>query len=175
MSFFKDLISLVFPIYHKTKQPKGVLGHYDSRPFDHCNFALIYAQEKLIEDGEDIKVFSRNYKNTTFVNVLVYDEANINLDKYKFEYYKQNLIDNGIEIQKNNIVIIVFQHRNDNTIALCKKFCNSSKTNFEQGLVYNPVEVEMDYYKPVPKFYKLYDHYCKDIYFDLAFIDDIKG
>ena len=130
MSFFKDFISLVFPIYHKTKQPKGVLGHYDSRTFDHCNFALIYAQEKLIEDGEDIKVFSRNYKNTTFVNVLVYDEANINLDKYKFENYKQNLIDNGIEIQKNNIVIIVLNFKKScgriNTLSILLYWKSSS-------------------------------------------------
>ena len=37
-----------------------------------------------------------------------------------------------------------------------------------------PKNVQMDFYKPVPKFYKLYDHFCEDIYFDLAFIDDTR-
>ena len=137
-------------------------------------YALIYAGETEILTTDKIEIYSRVYKDTTFVNILVNDEEGFDITKYTFDDVKPMLVEKGIEETKNKIVLVLFQHNNQNTIAQCKKFCLSDKTSFQQACVYNPVKVQMDFYKPVPKFYKLYDKFCEDIYFDLAFIDDTR-
>ena len=87
---------------------------------------------------------------------------------------KRNLLEYGITPAKNSVVLILFQHYNENTVKMAKSFCNSNKEHFEQALVYNAKDVQMEYYKPVPEFYGLYKIYCEDLFFDLAFIDDSK-
>ena len=77
-------------------------------------------------------------------------------------------------IDERNIVLILFQHRNEFTIKECKRFAKSTDKSFHQGLVFNPVEVQMDYYMPVPVYKRLNKHMCELLYFDLAFIDDDK-
>ena len=181
--FFSAVWKLMFPKKEKVVENPGVIGHYDSKPYHNFRYALIYANETLVFNNEKVEVFSRIYKNTTFVNVLVNDEEGFNIEDYKFDkvwpllegktYLKKDQ-ELPFEKTKNNIVLVLFQHYNENTVKLANSFYNSSKTNFEQALIYNPKNVQMDFYKPVPKFYKLYDHFCEDIYFDLAFIDDTR-
>ena len=74
------------------------------------------------------------------------------------------------------MTIVAFEHYNQKTVDLCRSFgYENSKTTFEQALIYNARLVQMDYYRPVPKHYsKMYDLFCEDIYFDLAFIDSDK-
>ena len=187
--FFVGVLKLMFPRKKKYKYGPGVIGHYNCKPYHNFKYALIYACETPILESEEIEIYSRVYRDTTFVNVLVNKEINENftfdIKNYKFENIKKML--EGKEYKdpktqemipfketKNNIVLVLFQHRNEETIKQCKLFCESTKTNFEQACVYNPVDVHMDFYKPVPKFYKLFDIYCEDLYFDLAFIDDAK-
>ena len=175
MGFKEKLIKvyrLFFPKEEKRKNAPGTLGHYNSKPFHNFKYALIYAGEKEIFNNEKVEIYTRTYKETIFVNVLVNDEEGFDISKHTFDNIEPLLKQNNIEKPKNTIVFVLFQHRNDNTIAMCKKFCNSNKYNFEQAVIYNPVDVQMDFYKSVPKFYKLYDHFCENLYFDLAFIDD---
>lgn len=171
-------IKRVWNFYHKaTEKPvlgPGVIGFYDSRPYDNFYYSLVYAGETKLVDEDDIKIFTRLYKGTTIINVLVYDEKNFDISQYDYATLRELLLDNGISPTDKSVVLVLFQHRNDNTIAMCKKFCKSDKTHFEQAMVYNPVDVRMDFYKPVPTFYKLNEHFLEDIYFDLAFIDNTR-
>lgn len=182
--FFKKWLFILFPFKKRIKQEEGVIGFYDSRPFDHFRNSLIYANETLILKNDAVEIYSRIYKDTTFVNVLVYDEVGLKVEDYKFDKIKPMLRDREyfdaktrenvlFKDTKNNIVLLLFIHNNEITKELAKKFHDSSKYNFEQALVYNPRRVQMDFFKPVPKFYKLYDIFCEDLYFDLGFIDDI--
>ena len=71
---FKEVWRFFFPKKVKRVYPEGVIGCYDSRQFDSLQYDLDYAGEKLVynEDSIDgnnlIKIFTRNYKDTTFVN-----------------------------------------------------------------------------------------------------------
>jgi hypothetical protein len=173
---FKETFLKVMGFVKKPKQRPGVIGFYDSRPFDSFKYSLIYANEKLISDSDDEKtakviVYTREYKQTTFINVLVYDEEGFDPSLYTYDVMKRNLLEYGITPAKNSVVLILFQHYNENTVKMAKSFCNSNKEHFEQALVYNAKEVQMDYYKPVPTFYRLYNIMCEDLFFDLAFID----
>jgi len=177
---FKVKFKKFMGIKEKPVLDEGVIGFYDSKPFHNFKYALIYANETLISDNDDEKtaevmIYTREYKKTTFINILVYKEDNINLDNYTYEALKPLLEEKGIKPAERSIVMILFQHRNDNTISLAKKFFKSDKNNFEQACIYNAKEVRMDFYKPVPKFYKLYDIMCENLYFDLAFIDDTRS
>ncbi len=168
----KKALDIIFPRRKKVKENPGVIGHYDSKPFHSFRYALIYANEIEIFNNEKVEVYSRVYKTTTFVNVLVNDEEGFDTNDYTFDKLKDKLLEKEIKETKNHIVVILFAHNNDTTIELAKHFCNSDKHSFEQALVFNPQKVQMDFYKPVPVFYKLYDHFCENIYFDLACIDD---
>lgn len=182
--FFYKMFKTMFPTKEKKKERKGVLGHYDCKPFDNFEYALKYANETELFRDDKILIAGRIYKNTTMINVLVSNEEGFDIESYHFENLKYLLegktyLDSKHETQdfvetKNNIVVVSFQHYNDYTISQCKKFCNSSKTNIEHAIIYNPKDVQMDYYKPVPKFYKIYDILCEDLYFDLGFIDDLR-
>lgn len=171
-NWIKRLWRFYHPLEEKIVYGPGVIGCYDSRPFDNFYYSLVYAGETKLVDENDVKIFTRVYKETTFVNVLVYDDTNFDITKYDYTAMRELLLDNGISPTDKSVVLVLFQHRNDNTISMCKKFCKSDKFNFEQACVYNPVDVRMDFYKPVPKFYKLYNHFLEDLYFDLAFIDN---
>ena len=161
----------------KVVQNPGVIGHYDSKPYHNFKYALIYANETNILETEEVEIYSRVYnKKVTFVNVLVNDETNItDLNQYKYENIKPKLIEKGIEVTEKSVVVIAFQHYTQKTVDLARTFCESDKKHFEQALVYNARLVQMDFYRPVPKFYtKMYDYLCEDLYFDFAFIDNIE-
>lgn len=170
----EKIFRFFFPKKEKVIEDEGVIGHYDSKPYTSFKYALIYADETEIEVNEKVEVYSRIYRDTTFVNVLVNNEEDFKIEDYKFELIKPKLKEKGIKDTKYNIVFVVFQHKNDFTISECKKFCNSTKMNFEHAGIFNGKKTQVDFYKPVPKFYKLYDRFCEDIYFDMAFIDDMR-
>ena len=174
-----EVLKKIIGIKDKVIENPGVIGHYDSKPFHNFKYACIYANEVLISESDDEKtakvmIYSREYKKTTFINVLVYNEEGFDITKYTYEDLKPLLLNKNIQPQQRSIVMVLFQHNNENTISMCKKFYKSDKNNFEQACVYNPVKVQMDFYKPVPQFYKLYDIFCENIYFDLGFIDHTK-
>ena len=161
----------------KVTQNPGVIGHYDSKPYHNFKYALIYANEALISETPEVEVYSRVYnKKVTFVNVLVNEERDIeNLNQYKYENIKPSLKEKGIEVTEKSVVVICFQHYTQKSVDLARSFCESDKKHFEQALIYNPKLVQMDFYRPVPKFYsKMYEFLCEDLYFDFAFIDNIE-
>ena len=147
------------------------LGYYDIKQFHSLEFALIYANEQLIIENENCKVFARVYKDCTFVNVLVHEEIGFNVNDYKFINLEKLLEEKGLEKTKDKIVLILFRNKTDDTIKMAKEFCESSKHSLEQGCVYNEQRVKLEYYKPIPNFYKIYDYFCENLYFDIAAID----
>ena len=153
-------------------QNPGVLGYYDCKPYHNFRYALIYAKEEIVSETEEIEVYTRVYKDVTFVNVLVNDEKDIDIDKYHYENIRRLLREKGLPNTDKSIVAIYFQHYNQKTVDLCRSFCNNTKTSFEQAMIYNARLVQMDFYKPVPKFYgRMYRIFMENIYFDMAFID----
>lgn len=152
----------------------GVIGYYDCKPYHNFHFALIYAQDIEVYNDEKIEIYTRVHKGTTFVNVLVNDEEEFDVASYTYPSLRKLLIEQGLENTDKSVVFIAFQHNNEKTQGFCKKLPASTKYAFIQGAVFNPKTVHMDYYKPVPEFYKLFDHFCEDLYFDFAFIDHEK-
>lgn len=165
---------LGIPVKEKEELNPGVLGFYDCKPYHNFHFALLYAKNIEVYNDGKIEIYSRIHKGTTFVNVLVNDEEGFKTEEFDYPHLRERLKENEIENTDKSIVFVAFQHDNENTISYCKKLCKSDKNNFIQGAVFNPKTVHMDYYKPVPEFYKLYDHFCEDLYFDFAFIDHEK-
>lgn len=176
---FKERFFKFMGIKKKEKQEPGVIGFYDSKPFDSLKWALIYANEVCISESDDEKtasvmIYTREYKKTSFINILVFKEEGFNPADYEYEKLKPLMQEKGITPAPRSIILIIFQHRNEKTIEMAHHFYKSDKNNFQQALVYNPKRVQMDYYKPVPTFYRLYDVMCEDLYFDLAFIDSTR-
>jgi hypothetical protein len=161
----------MFSFLKSNKNSNKPLGYYDIKQYHSLEFALIYANEILILENENCKVFARNYKDCTFVNVLVNEEIGFNLENYKYDNLESLLLEKGIEKTKNKLVFILFKNKTDETIKMAKEFCNSSKYSLEQACVYNEQRVKLEYYKPLPNYYKIYDYFCENLYFDIAAID----
>lgn len=156
------------------KEPKEILdclGYYDSKPYHSLNYALVYAQDTLILENEQVKVYSRNFHGTVFVITLVENEKEIYACDYTYEKLKNKITEKGIEEGNASIQIVVFKNKNETTILEAKKQVENTKKAFYQTLIYNSQKVRLEYYRPVPKFYKLYDHFTEAIYFDLSAID----
>lgn len=176
MNNFLKVMCLFLGIKIKEKEElnPGVLGYYDCKPYHNFHFALNYARNIEVFNDEKIEIYTRVFKGTTFVNVLVNDEEGFDVTKFDYPSLRQRLIELDLENTDKSVVFIAFQHNNEKTIEYCKKLPASTKHAFIQGAVFNPRSVHMDFYKPVPQFYKLYDHFCEDLYFDFAFIDHVK-
>ena len=165
---------LGIPVKEKEELNPGVLGYYDCKPYHNFHYALIYAKDIEVYNDEKIEIYTRIHKGTTFVNVLVNDEEDFKVEEFDYPHLRKKLMESNLENTDKSVVFIAFQHNNEKTINFCKKLPASTKYSFIQGAVFNPKSVHMDFYKPVPAFYKLYDHFCEDLYFDFAFIDHVK-
>ncbi|MBQ9520774.1 MAG: hypothetical protein IJR67_04775 [Acholeplasmatales bacterium] len=164
---------LGFEKYTGEKQNPGVIGHYDSKPYHNFRYALIYAGEAEVLVSDEVEIYSRVYKGVTLINVLINDEKNIDsLEQFKFDNIKEKLFNANVQVTDKNIVLVLFQNYNQKTVNLACSFCDSDKKHIEQAIVYNSRLVQMDYYKPVPKFYAIYRQFCEDLFFDLAFLDE---
>ena len=174
MNNFLKVLCLFLGISTKEKEKlnPGVIGYYDCKPYHNFKYALLYAKNNVVYDDGNIEIYTRVHKGTTFVNVLVNEEETFNPKEYDYIHLKELVLSKGLEATDKSIVFVAFQHVNDKTIEYCKELCHSDKNNFIQGAVFNPKTVHMDYYKPVPDFYKLYDHFCEDLFYDFAFIDN---
>ncbi|MDE7162114.1 MAG: hypothetical protein K2N65_05075, partial [Anaeroplasmataceae bacterium] len=57
------------------------------------------------------------------------------------------------------------------TIRIAKEIAVNTKKEFNQTFVYDAEKVRLKFYRPVPEFYKLYNHYVEAVVFDLGAID----
>ena len=100
------------------------------------------------------------------------DESGFNKNDVKYEVLK-DLVDEKLEDSTHDslINIIVFKHKTDETVRIAKEVPVNTKEEFNHTLVFNGKVVRLEYYRPVPKFYKLYKNFCEAIYFDLGAVD----
>ena len=87
MNNFLKVMCLFLGIKIKEKEElnPGVLGYYDCKPYHNFHFALNYARNIEVFNDEKIEIYTRVFKGTTFVNVLVNDEEGFDVKKF---YYK---------------------------------------------------------------------------------------
>ncbi len=176
MDFLKSVKNFFFGKQkEKVKERDGVLGHYDSKPYHNFRYALAYAGDVNVNDTkpeDDIEIFTRVYKDVTFVNILVNNDVEINVDDYSYDKMKALLIEKELTATSKSVCVLAFQHYTKNAVEACLNYCKSDKNHFYQGMVYNPELVQMDYFMPVPKYHsRMYDMLAEDLYFDFAFLD----
>ena len=158
----------------KHKEKSGCIGHYDIKPYHYFESNLIYAKDVLIKNSDGVKVYSRLYKSCLFLLVLIEDETYFSFEKYNYEALKSE-VDSLIEGKHNTRVsLYIFKNNNEKTIEFAKVKTINTKKEFNQAFIYNAKDVTLDYYRPVPSFYKIYDDYLEAIYFDLAAIDSTR-
>lgn len=157
----------------KEKEKTEYLGLYNTKPYDALGFSLIYAKNKLIYEKENIHVYSRNFKGTIFVITLV-DDGNYYPEDYTYEKMKDLVHQNGIEEGNSYVNIVVYQHKTINNIYIAKQPRTNTKTVYNHVLIFNFDKVGLEYYRPVPTFYPLYEKYAEAIFFDLTAVDPYK-
>lgn len=159
----------------KEKEVLDCLGYYETKQYNSLNNALVYADDVLIMKDDKISVFSRIYKGTLFIFTLVDDETGFNKESVKYDNIK-GLIKEKLEDDNHDslINIIVFKHKTDMTLSIAKQIPINTKEEFNHILVFNSKKIRLEYYRPVPKFYKLYKNFCEAIYFDLGAVDPKK-
>ena len=158
----------------KEKEVLDCLGYYETKQYNSLNNALVYADNTLILKDDFKSVYARVFKGTLFIFTLVDDETGFNKNSTKYDVIK-NLVDEKIDSTHDSIVnIIVFKHKNDFTIGIAKEVPLNTKEEFNHVLVFNGKIVRLEYFRPVPKFYKLYKNFCEAVYFDLGAFDPKK-
>ena len=158
----------------KSKEKTEYLGYYDTKPYDALGYSLIYAKNKLIYENEFVHVYSRNFRGTIFCITVVDDGSNILPEDYNYEKFKEEIHNCGIEKGNSVVNIMVYQHKTLINIEIAKKSRVNTKDEFNQVLIFDYNKVGLEYYRPVPKFYALYEKYAEAIFFDLTAIDPYK-
>lgn len=157
----------------KKKAKKEYLGFYDTKPYDALGFSLIYAKNTLIYENEFVHVYSRNFRGTIFVITLI-DDGTYYPEDYTYEKMKDLILEKGIEEGNSYVNIAVYQHKTLNNMYIARAPRVNTKTEFNQVLIFDYEKVGLEYYRPVPKFYSLYEKYAEAIFFDLTAIDPYK-
>lgn len=165
----------MFNIFKKKKKESlTCLGYYNTKPYDALRYSLAYAKNELVYEDNQVLVFSRNYHGTIFIFTLVNDEEGIVFENFTVSKLKSMVYEAGIETGNSFINIMVFQNNNEYTRGIAKEPRINTKDEFNQVLVFNPDEVRLEYYRPVPNFYNLYNKFAEAIYYDLTAIDPEK-
>lgn len=156
----------------KEKIVLDCLGYYETKQYNSLNNALVYADNTLILKDDFKSVYSRVFKGTLFIFTLVDDETGFDKSSVKYESIS-NLINEKLENSAHDsmINIIVFKHKNDNTLKIAKEVPVNTKEEFNHVLVFNGKDVRLEFFRPVPKFYKLYKNFCEAVYYDLGAFD----
>ncbi len=156
------------------KQPKEVLdclGYYDIKPYHYFESNMTYAKDILIVKTPSVKVYTRLYKSTIFIFTFVEDENGFDKSKYAYTELKDKIDEVILEPHKYVVNLIIFKNETTETIRIAKEIAVNTKKEFNQTFVYDAEKVRLKFYRPVPEFYKLYNHYVEAVVFDLGAID----
>lgn len=156
------------------KQPKEILdclGYYEIKPYHYFESNMIYAKDISIVNTTSVKVYTRLYKSTIFIFTFVDEEAGFNKTKYSYEALKDKIDSVIQEPHKSVVNLIIFKNENADTIRIAKEIVVNTKKEFNQTFVYDKDKVRLKFYRPVPEFYQLYNHYVEAVVFDLGAID----
>lgn len=155
----------------KPKEKLDCLGYYDIKPYHYFESNMTYAKDILVLKDEFLKVYTRLYKGTIFVFTFVDDENGFVKQNYNYEALKDK-IDAVILEEHNSVVnLIIFKNDTPVTISIAKEAIVNTKKEFNQTFVYDSTNVRLKYYRPVPDFYSLYNHYMEAMVFDLGAIE----
>jgi hypothetical protein len=159
----------------KEKEVLDCLGYYETKQYNSLNNALVYADNTLILKDDFKSVYGRVFKGTLFLFTLVDDETGFDKTTVKYEAIS-NLVNEKLEDNEHDslVNIIVFKHKNDETLKIAKEVPVNTQTEFNHVLVFNGKDVRLEFFRPVPKFYKLYKNFCEAVYFDLGAFDPKK-
>lgn len=159
--------------FFKKKEKKEYLGFYDTKPYDALRYSLVYAKNTLIHEDEFVHVFARNFKGVVFVFTLVDDGLYLPED-YNYHKFKDQILACGIPDGKSIVNICVYQHKTLQTVEIAKKPRTNTKNEFNHVLIFDYKKVGLEFYRPVPVFYPLYEKYAEAIFFDLTAVDPNK-
>lgn len=155
----------------KSKEKLDCLGYYDIKPYHYFESNMTYAKDILVLKDDFVKVYTRLYKGTIFVFTFVNNENGFVKKNYNYEALKDK-IDALIVEEHNSVVnLIIFKNNTPETISIAKEVISNTKKEFNQTFVYDADNVRLKYYRPVPDFYALYNHYMEAILFDLGAIE----
>lgn len=156
------------------KKPKEVLdclGYFEIKPYHYFESNMTYAKDHLVLKNEYVKVYSRLYKGTIFVFTFVDDESGFVKEQYNYMALKDKIDEIIPEEHQAVINLIILKNQTEQTIRIAKEVSVNTKKEFNQTFVYDAQKVRLKYYRPVPSFYSLYNHYMEAIVFDLGAID----
>ena len=159
----------------KEKEVLDCLGYYETKQYNSLNNALVYAEDVLIYKDDKKSIYSRIFKGTLFIFTLVDNEEGFNKADVEYENIKEMLKQTLEDFNHDSLIqIIVFKHKNDFTLNIAKQIPLNTKQEFNHILVFNSKKVRLEYFRPVPKFYKLYRNFCEAVYYDLGAVDPKK-
>lgn len=155
----------------KPKEKLDCLGVYEIKPYHYFESNMTYAKDILILDSDGVKVYTRMHKSTLFLFTFVENEENYQREHYTYEALKEKIDAVITEEHTALIQLVIFKRNNLETIRLASEIPFNSKKEFNQSFVYDEEKIRLKYYRPVPDFYQLYNHYAEALMFDLGVID----
>ncbi|MDE7263189.1 MAG: hypothetical protein K2N64_00830 [Anaeroplasmataceae bacterium] len=155
----------------KPKEQLDCLGVYEIKPYHYFESNMTYAKDALVYNQDGIKVYTRLYKSTLFIFTFVENEMNYQKRNFTYEALKEKIDAVIIDPHTALIQLVVFKNNNSDTIRIASEVPFNSKKEFNQSFVYDAEKIRLKFYRPVPDFYQLYNHYAEALIFDLGVID----
>ncbi|MDE7095694.1 MAG: hypothetical protein K2O23_04315 [Anaeroplasmataceae bacterium] len=155
----------------KQKEVLDCLGYYDIKPYHYFESNMTYAKDILVLKNDFVKVYTRLYKDTIFVFTFVDDETGFNKEQYSYDALKDKIDAVITDAHKSVVSLIVFKNNNEETVSIAKQMVVNTKKEFNQTFIYDAEKVRLKYYRPVPSFYSLYNHYAEALMFDFGVME----
>ncbi|MCM1130325.1 MAG: hypothetical protein NC087_02570 [Anaeroplasma bactoclasticum] len=155
----------------KPKEKLDCLGYYDIKPYHYFESNMVYAKDILVLKDNFGKVYTRLFKGTIFIFTFVDNENGFIKQNYNYEALKDKIDAVILEGHNSVVNLIIFKNDTPETIRIAKEVVVNTKKEFNQTFVYDADNVRLKFYRPVPSFYSLYNHYIEAMVFDLGAID----
>ncbi len=157
----------------KKKDTDGLLkrvGFLDSKPFTYLNDQLEYTKSRYIINTPELIIRTRVYHNYLFKIVLIADFNKFDLAKTTNSYLKKENLLNEDELNtEKSINLYIIEENTDRTKQFAKEHTYLAPNGYQQVLIYNAVEVVLDYYNVLPEHnFSLMQYYRTIVYFDLG-------
>ncbi len=150
---------------------------YMVKPFEQLEYDLIYAHNVLLFESSGIKVYSRIYKDITYIIKLVFDydqykKEDLSLKNLKFINYGKSFdydynLNEALDNQKF-VYVTCFKENNDEIISYVKANAKFNRNTYDQYLIYNDLECLLEVYQKLPDYGNMFYAYNNLMYFDLA-------
>lgn len=153
------------------REPKEVLdclGYFETKPYHYFASNMVYSKAIPIIDTTEIKVYTRFHFGTILIYTFVENEKDFDKAQYSYEALKDKVDAVITEPHKSVVNFLIFKNKNEATMKIAKEVVICTKTEYNQTFVFDSKTSRLKYYRPVPNFYKLYDHYLDAVLYDLG-------